>query len=68
MRVVSIIFLVVGAVVIALALSVDSSVGTGFGRLDETGLLNDKQNLLTGGAVLVLAGLVIAIFTRQRRS
>ena len=65
MRVLAIILLAVGVVVIGLGLSVDRSVSTGFGRLDETGLMNDKQNLLIGGAVLLFAGLVIATLTRR---
>jgi hypothetical protein len=57
--------LAVGALVIVWGLTIDSSVSTGFGRHNNIKLMDDKGNLLVLGSMLVIAGLVVALFARR---
>jgi hypothetical protein len=65
MRRLGIVLLAVGALVIVLGLSIDSSVSTGFGRLNNVKLMEDKGNYLIVGSAFVLAGLGVALFARR---
>lgn len=65
MRRLGIVLLVIGAILIVLGLSMDSSVSTGFGRLNNMQLMNDKGDYLNVGSVVVVAGLVVALFARR---
>ncbi|WP_323115528.1 zinc ribbon domain-containing protein [Klebsiella variicola] len=53
----------VGSALAVLALTMDVSVDTGYGRVNNLGLMADRQNYLFFSAFMVVIGLVIYIFS-----
>lgn len=63
-----IILLVVGLCGLVWALNLDASVATEYGtRINNIGLLNDKQNYLIASGVAALIGLLLVLAGRERR-
>lgn len=62
--------LVIGAVIVLIALSMGTSVETGYGRFNNIGLIADRSNYLFLGALLFVAGLILNanIRTEQKRA
>lgn len=56
--------LVVGIVVLIVALSMDTSVSTDFGRVNNLGLMKDQQNYLMVSGLMIIAGLVMMVASR----
>lgn len=58
--------LVLGVLAIVGALSMDVSVSTGAGRVNNIGLIAQQQNYITIGGLMLLVGAVMAIAGRRR--
>lgn len=57
------ILLIVGVIILFLSISMDTTVTTSYGgRVNNLGLMNDKQNYLILGCVLFLGGILSVIF------
>lgn len=65
MRGLGIAVLVSGVLVIIGALLMDVSVSSGIGRVNNLGLMAERQNFTMIGGILLLAGLLMAIFGRR---
>ncbi|MBS0853104.1 hypothetical protein [Leclercia pneumoniae] len=66
MKALGILLLVVGIVVLAVSLSMDTSIEIGYGqRINNLGLMRDQQNYLIVGAVIFLAGALMAVMGRK---
>lgn len=62
MRPLGIVLLVCGALGLVFALSMDTSVSAGsFGRVNNIGLMNDKQNYIIIAAVVLIAGVLMSL-------
>ena len=55
-----------GVLLLVYALSMDVSVSSGFGRVNNIGLMNDRQNYLIIAGIMILAGIGL-LFLRQRQ-
>lgn len=66
MRGFGVLVLVVGVLALIGAMSMDVSVSTGIGRVNNLGLMADRQNFTIVGALVVLAGLLMIIFGGRR--
>ena len=58
--------LVVGVFVVFCAMMVDVSVATGMGRVNNIGLMSERQNYTIIGAVLSIAGLFMLVLERRQ--
>lgn len=61
MRPLGIILLALGALGLIFAMSMDTSVSTGMGRVNNLGLMNDQQNYIIISAILLIAGLLTSL-------
>lgn len=61
MKKLAFLILLFGIILVVLALTMDVSVDTGYGRVNNLGLMADRQNYLFVSAVMVLIGLVLYI-------
>lgn len=59
--------IVVGVVVMIAAMTMDVSVASGLGRVNNVGLMADRQNYTIIGAALLIAGLLMAIFGNRNQ-
>lgn len=57
--------LIVGIVWVISALNMDVSVITGYGRVNNIGLMSSRQNHIIIGSVIALCGLLMAIFSNR---
>ncbi len=55
------------AVIFIVAFSMTTTVDTGLGRVNNIGLMNDRQNLLIFGGVLAIVGTLLLIFARPEQ-
>lgn len=62
------VLLVLGVVVIVFALSMDVSISTGVGRVNNIGLMAERQNYTVLGGIMLIAGLLAIIFGSRGRS
>lgn len=56
---------VLGILLIGYALTMDVSVSTGFGRVNNLGLMAERQNSLILGGFLFLAGVLMHLFAKK---
>jgi hypothetical protein len=68
MKVFGVLILLAGVVGLLAALGMDTSVDTGFGRVNNLGLMKDQQNYIMVSALMVLVGIVTMLASRSRRS
>lgn len=61
MRALGIALLIVSSIGMFLAMSMDTSVSTAFGRVNNLGLMNDKQNYTIVAGVLIVVGALAAL-------
>lgn len=66
MKKISFLLLIFGVILAFLALTMDVSVDTGYGRINNLGLMADRQNYLFISAFMVFIGLVLFIFCAVR--
>ena len=59
--------LVIGVIIVLIALNMDTSVETGYGRVNNIGLMADRSNYLIFGALLFIAGLISSISNRTNQ-
>ena len=57
--------LIAGIVGLVLAFAMDTSVSTGFGRVNNIGLMKDQQNYIMIAGLLIVAGLVMLATDRS---
>lgn len=55
---------VLGIILIGYALTMDVSVSTGYGRVNNLGLMAERQNYLIIGGFLFLAGIILHVFAK----
>lgn len=60
------IVLVAGVVWLLVALNMDVTIGTGYGRVNNIGLMASRQNHIIIGAVVTLCGLLMVIFGKKK--
>lgn len=66
MKGLGILLLIIGIVVLVVSLSMDTSIDIGYGhRVNNIGLMRDQQNYLIVGAVIFLAGALIAVMGKK---
>ncbi|MEB3843542.1 hypothetical protein AAH995_04275 [Pseudomonas putida] len=58
--------LVLGVIVVVFAISMDVSVSTGSGRVNNIGLMAQRQNYTLIGGMLFIAGLLVVIFAGRK--
>lgn len=58
--------LVVGIIWVLSAMNMDVSIGTGLGRVNNFGLMAQRQNLIMIGGFISLGGLLMVILARRR--
>ncbi len=68
MRGLGIVGIVIGILLLIVAMSMDVTVGTGMGRVNNLGLIAERQNLTTIGGILLMAGLVMLIFGGRQKA
>lgn len=70
MRGLGIVGIVIGVLLLIVAISMDVTVssGSGMGRVNNLGLIAERQNLTTIGGILLLAGLVMLIFGARQKA
>ena len=61
MKSLGVLILLIGIVGLVAAFGMDTSVDTGFGRVNNLGLMKDQQNYITVAALLVLIGIVLMV-------
>lgn len=67
MRGFGILLMVVGVIAVLAALGMDTSVGTGLGgRVNNIGLMADRQNYTIIGGLMAIAGLLMVIFSGHK--
>jgi hypothetical protein len=66
MKVCGVLILLAGVICLLAALGMDTSVATGFGRVNNLGLMKDQQNYITISALMVVVGTVVMLASRSR--
>ncbi len=68
MRNLGITLLILGSVGALVALNLDTSVSTGFGQVNNIGLMNDRQNYLIASCFIALIGVILFVADRSSSS
>lgn len=56
---------VLGVLLVGYALTMDVTVASGFGRVNNIGLIAERQNSLIIGGILFLAGVILHVFAKD---
>ncbi len=65
MKILSIVLLVVGAFLLIHAIAMDVSISTSVGRINNIGLMNERQNYMIGAGVLLICGFIGLVFFKN---
>ncbi|CVD75123.1 hypothetical protein [Serratia marcescens] len=69
MRNIGFLILAVGVIWLLVALNIDTSVATGYGgRVNNIGLMANKQNQIIIGGIVIVCGLIISVFCKSTPS
>lgn len=69
MRNIGFLILAVGVIWVLVALNIDTSVATGYGgRVNNIGLMANKQNQIVIGGIVIVCGLIISVFCKSTPS
>ncbi len=60
--------LIFGIILGAIAITMDTSVSTGFGRVNNLGLMNQQSNLLIGAGIAFISGILLTVLTPKNEN